>query len=570
MMLDSNNVVFIKDFIDEGIEFTQQRLELLGIDDALLLDPDDVMENQVAVLRANFLLAERSALPFNPNDANYWHIIRARLQPIVLAYSIHNKLLQTFESNAELNNVEALMQIYRERLDNSERFRQFFSDLNEKISQEVDGIRTDLLNPQDAGSQYDGSSGAADVQANVIAQLQKTIKELEKREKDYQKQLDKKDDGSNADEAMAKVEFDGLSGVADVQANVIAQLQKTIKEYDKREKDYIKSLDKKGDDSAGSENMAAEIESLHARLEQVLEENVQLNTIVETLDNIQGDTEVQPAAADIDTALTDVDVSLSKLDSDDVESLQLTIIGLERELESTSDAAYNSFMASSDLGVVVLFMLTGFRCTTIEQVGKEAVKSVATYGIEPTIRINVGQGYKYFSQGEVSDEAKERFSQMESNDVAESDKSRHFVFDDGCALMVEGLPTDDLEKCERLYDNLGTLMRGATASLNIITLSGSAGRQKKQMEQLIVRSNDVLVKLALNLDKNRRASSRSMKKFGAELHVSLGVAPGEPSKKLDGIMKKAADATAVLMKIDNLVDPAFVQTMSRVAAAFKK
>ena len=511
------------DYINESIDYTQQRMTGLGVEDTLLLDPDDVMDNQVAVLRCNFLQAERSALPFNPEDPNFWRIIRARIQPIVLAYATHEKFVQSMDDKVQDNRVDALMQIYRERLDNSERFRKFFFELNDKISREVDSIRSDENEVNEHRSQYDGSED-----------------------------------------------------VANIQRNVISQLEKTIKEYAKREKNYVKALNDKSAKGGPSEQMLEEMQTLQARLEKMSEENLQLKI---ALDAAQRSQEIQKgtnAAAD-----ESVDVQADTMESverrvvetvaGDMESLQLRVSGLERELESTSDAAYNAFMANSDLGIVILFMLTGFRCSTLDKLGNEVVRSVGTYGVNPTLRVKVGREYFYFNQGNVPSDVEERFASMESKGRVASDKTTYFIFEEECALMVEGMPINDLEKCGRLKDNLGTLIQGAAASLNLIVLAGAAERQKKQMEQLILRSNDVFTKLDTNLNKNKLISNRVMQNFGVELRTTLGVAPGDPkSIKLSGVMKKVEDAMTILMNKDELIDPGFVRNIRRVAATIKR
>ncbi|OUR87971.1 hypothetical protein A9Q81_25020 [Gammaproteobacteria bacterium 42_54_T18] len=519
------------DYINESIDYTKQRMTGLGVEDTLLLDPDDVMDNQVAVLRCNFLQAERSALPFNPEDPNFWRIIRARIQPIVLAYSTHEKFVQSMDANVQDNRVDALMQIYRERLDNSERFRKFFFELNDKISREVDSIRNDENEVHDHRSQYDGSGD-----------------------------------------------------VANIQRNVISQLEKTIKEYAKREKNYVKALNDKSSDGGPSKEMLEEMQSLRSRLENMSEENLQLKIALDAAQRSQvtqsGEQKDISAAgenaddksADIDSQMAEsVERRVVETVAGDMESLQLRVSGLERELESTSDAAYNAFMANSDLGIVILFMLTGFRCGSLDKLGNEVVRSVGTYGVNPTLRVKVGREYIYFNQGNVPSDVEERFTTMESKGKIASDKTNYFIFEGECALMAEGMPINDVEKCGRLKDNLGTLMQGAAASLNLIVLAGGAERQKKQMEQLILRSNDVFARLDANLNKNKLISSRVMQNFGVELRTTLGVAPGDPkSIKLSGIMKKVEDAMTILMNKDELIDPGFVKNISRVAATIKR
>ena len=133
----SGELKTIAEFIAIALQSSRARLNMLGLEDNALLDPEASIDQQVAVLRVLFLEAEQSCLPFDAANGRFWRVMRARLQPVVLAYLTHEKFVQTLDIEARELRPDTLMQVYKDRLGNSDRFRSFFFDLDKRLKQEA-------------------------------------------------------------------------------------------------------------------------------------------------------------------------------------------------------------------------------------------------------------------------------------------------------------------------------------------------------------------------------------------------------------------------------------------------
>lgn len=514
----------IEEFIAIALDATRARMGALGLDAEALLDPEASIDQQVAMLRFLFLEAERSCLPFNLSEDRFWRVIRARLQPVVLAYLTHEKFVQTLDIEARELRPDTLMQVYKDRLSNSDRFRSFFFDLDKKLKQEAlsmfaaaDNESPQLHDNQPAVNKTKPDLGAskANIEKNILASLEKQLQELEKK--------------YNAQEKMLQQAQEKVTGLETALADREAKLGEKRKEV--------------------------------AALEEL---NQQLRLASDAQDRSAGYQKPQ----DVATMAEEQPYDDLVLDADQ-ENLLLKIEAMERELASTSDAAYNAFMANSDLGIVILFMLTSFKCQTHEQLAEEIVKSVSAFGLKAIVGMQKGSGYIFVPESG-SDRLK---SQLQSEIAAGKtvDSPHLMLFEQRCCILIESPPLTDEERFARLKDNLGTLMRGVQARYESILAETSVQKQKNQVDALIVRSNEVFRNFESNLGKQKDKMSRVINMLGQEMRKNLGIPPGDQkSIRLNMDLKKLEDSLNTLFAQNELVDPAFKKNISKVAESLLK
>ena len=528
------------DFIERSLQETEKRLQSLGLGKDALLDPEDSFDRQVAILRHSYLLAERSALAFKPGDENFWRMLRARIQPMILAYRTHEKFIQGLEGDALDRKMKEMMEVYRDRLSTTERFKDLFFQLREEAREQ-----------------------------RVV--LEESVAEL-----------------PELSEVAGKEHFDGRSGIADIQANVINQLKESLKEQERTEKQLRKQLKEKDEQIYRHEKT---IEKLENKQHELLEENERLSTenlqLKISIDASQKDSQratdtgresPQPAAdgpveteAAAQPATTIAITDFGDLADASKEELLLKIESLERDLENTSRAAYGAFMANSDLGIVVLFILSAFKCSSINRLGQEVGRSLKTYGMNSVFRVKSETSTDFFSEDKVSDKDKLLFKNHEGEGRFVDLGRNYLIYDDRTAILVKNMPIEDEERLGRLKDNLNTLMQGAETSANLIALSQSAEMQQQRMEALLIRSNAVFTKLAGNLERNRKAAVTSLNKVANELRTQLQISPGGANNtKLKAIIMQAERSMQPLFVMDKLVDAAFVKNVARVVEGLKK
>ncbi len=502
----------IGEFIERGLRITRARMRELGMHDDALLDPEESIDEQVAVLRSLYLEAEKSALPFNSRDDHFWRVLRARLQPVVLAYITHARFMQSLGNIQPDMSPDALVNIYRDRLENSARFRQLFLDLNEKLRRQ--GGMTAAAPTTDSPARsvspapaISTTSESASIQGNVLKALEKQLREMEK--------------AFNRQEEISRKAQEEILDLKDV-----------VQEKD---------------------DQLAELERKNARLG---EQNMALQLAVDAAGRSTG----KVAAAPVSSVL-----AVERMANADQQELLLKIEAMERELASTSDAAYNAFMASSDLGIVILFMLSSFKCASLEQLATEMARSIATFGVKAVVGVRIGPAMHYVASTG-ADLSLQSLLEANRGRGALVEGLQLMLFDASCAVLIQEPPMQDPDRYDRLKDNLGTLLRGAAARHESIEASLAVQRQKTQVEQLILRSHEVFQNFEKNTTRQQEKISKVMGLFAHDLRKALGIPAGDQASiKLNMELKKVEESLRGLFRSAELIDPAFAKNISRVA-----
>lgn len=495
-----------KNGIEDDIENTRRRLELLGISEDELLDPDSDLDEQVAVLRLLYLQAERSCLPFEPEQENYWRIIRARLQPVILAYQAHEKFVRTLAAETKAMRAEKLLDLYKTRLANSDKFRSIFFTLDEKVKAPIKVQKEEEPNIPNTAPNTDI------VQRNIIKSLEKQLQDLEKK---YNKQ----------EAALESTQLHNLD------------LESELKDRNEI------------------------ISRLETQLNKIKDENVQLR--------LSGDAGRRQDSYHRTAEPNTVKTNDSLINADQRE-LVARIDALEKELAVNADAAYNAFVCNADLGIVVLFMLSSFGCKDHNKLGQELVKSITTFGLKAMVGIKTSDGMDYYFGSEVDAKLKLLLgNSFGSEPVIE--EPHLMLFNNNLCILIEDPQQSDRERYLRLKDNLQTLLKGAQAQYDAILSAKVAERHRKQVDALIVRSNEVLQSFDKNLTNKHTQIANVVNMFGKDLRSVLDIMPGdEKSIRLNMELKKVEDGFKNALSSSELLDPAFVKNIKKVAESILK
>jgi len=496
----SERMRLLNEFIEQGLAHNVRRKQSLGLADDALLDPEEPIDQQIVILRDLFLTAEQTALPFDPRDANFWQILRARLQPIVLAYLTHERFVQTLDKEQLALRPDALTEVYRDRLDNSDRFRQFFFELTERLEKAapdaIPAIHANL-------NQYKTADDTAQIQGNVLKSLEKQLRDREQQYSQQEILLNK------ANEEIL----------------------------------YLKdTLHEKNDDIGRLRRQVLQLEEelVHHKLSQ--------------------DAAARQQRGQNSTAAPEL---LSE--GTETEQLQMRIMTLEKELAVASDSAYDAFMSSSDLGIVILFMLSSFNCDTVERLAHDMSRSVSTFGLKTVVGVRKGSGYHYVASTGADLQLKSLL-ELHRGKGKQVDANHLMLYQPGCCLLIQDPTRTDMNRYERIKNNVGTLLKGAEARLEAIEAAQAVQRQKNQVEQLILRSYDVLQGLDKNVLRQQERLSRLINTLTQDMRRNLGIAPGDQkSIRLSMDLKKMEDALREVFRIQELVDPAFAKNISKVA-----
>lgn len=514
---------------------TEARLRELGIEPGALLDPESSIQHQVAHLRHLFLLGEQAALKFAPSDPNHWRVIRARLQPVVLAYQTHERFVQSVLTGIDPKSDEALMAIYRDRLQNSDKFREIFFDLNNRVKS------GEFTNSDDISALLDAAEGFA---PNELHEAHKN-------------------------------QFRTEDDAASIQNNVLTQLSRQIKDLEKREQEYQKSLMIKDRELAavvGERDHTIELmQKLERELARNREESINLRLAADAAKRAVIDPEALgvPDILSVDGTAPTAHEAMP-LDEGDSAFWQGRVQELQAEVDSMSSAAYNAYMASSDMSIVILFMLSSFQATTFEKLGAEILRTVSTYGLRPTVSVMTDTGPKYFAGPNALTNADSLIESRRSRGRIVEEGASLILYEERIVLLVPDMPINDRPRYERLRDNLSTLIKGAAARAEAVSLANAAEKQKVQMERLLMKSDDVFKGVTKNLEKQQMRLIKLLQLAAQDLRGGLGITPGDPkSITLTGRMKKLEETLRGLFNPDDLMDLAFTKNVAKVAANLK-
>lgn len=524
----------LQQMLKVAIAVTEGRLQELGIDSTALLDPEGSIPAQVAQLRHQFLLGELAALKFASTDPNHWRVIRARLQSIVVAYQTHERFVQSVLTGIDPKNDDALMAIYKERLQNSERFRDIFFALDKRVktgefdAANVDGELSALLESHELHeshkNQFRTEDDAASIQNNVLTQLSRQIKELEKREQEYQKTL-----------LIKERELATVVGERDHSIEMMQKLERELAHFREESVNMRLAAD------AAKRGTATDSEAL-AIADELLAADA------------RPDTRFEMPSEDGDTAFW-----------------QKRVEDLQAEVSSMSTAAYNAYMASSDMSIVILFMLSSFNATTFEKLGAEILRTVSTYGLKPTVSVMTDTGPKYFAGPKALTNAESVIESRRSRGKVVEEGATLIIYEERVVVLIPDMPVNDRPRYERLRDNLTTLLKGASARAEGVAVALAAEKQKVQMERLLMKSDDVFKGITKNLDRQQMRLVKLVQLASQDLRGGLGIVPGDPkSLTLTGRLKKMEESLRGLFNPDELMDPAFTKNVAKVAANLKE
>ncbi len=500
----------ISEFINRGLQTSRARMHALGMAEDALLDPDENLDRQVVKLRALYLEAEKAALAFDSRSEHFWRMLQARLQPVVLAYSTHEKFIQSLDEDALELRSDLLMEIYRERLDNATRFRQIFFELDDRVKQENTQMK--VAAPAHGERQQKVADDSTAIQGNVLKMLERQLRDMEKA-------FNKKEESLQlANEEILKLK----DGVHEKDKR-IASLEKTVAQLEERNGTLRLALDAaQRDTAAGGKNQPAPKQ------------------------------EARPPSRE------------RLLDADKLELLA-RLDAMEQELATTSDAAYNAFMSSSDLGIVVLFMLTSFRCQSEEQLATEMARSISTFGVKAVVGVRLGSDM-HFVASSGADLSLKSLLELNRSKGPVVEGNNLMLYEKNCWVLVQEPPRQEPDRYARLMDNLGTLLRGADARHAAIAAALSVQRQKVQVEQLILRSHEVFQTFEKNIVRQQDRIGRALNIFAQELRKALNIPAGDPASiRLNMELKKLEEMLRGLLKSSELVDPAFAKNIGRVA-----
>ncbi|CBL46734.1 Hypothetical protein HDN1F_31510 [gamma proteobacterium HdN1] len=518
----------LQQLLGAAVISTENRMVELGIRADTLLDPEDSLDKQIALLRYYFLEGERAALRFEPSDHNYWRVIRAFLQPIVVAYQAHEQFARS-QYEAALSGASGVQVVNGApggwMLDVSGRSSALDA---EAVVHEGAGFSPVEPAPKVA---LRTANDMASIQGNVLTELSAQIKALEKREKNYQNDLLNKTSEASAacemrDQALAKV----------------AQLEQQLS-------------------SLRAELQAQAVAS--PDLAALVEQQAPLTVIVSEGQSAPNDTDPLDTKSLLDSG--SLVVNTAPVEDAERSEWQQRVDALQAEVASMTGMAQQAYMSSSDMSIILLFMLSSFRVDSFDQLGGEILRTVSTYGLKPTVGVTGDSGQKFF-KGPKSAEGSESLIESRSHRGPLVEEGRMLIIYEGrISLLVADMPVDQARR-DHLRDNLSTLIKGAAARAEAIVAANAVERQKAQMERLLVKSDEVFTDAGKKLERQQMQMVKQVQLAVLDLRtrLQLNVTDSRTAAMVNRA-KQLEDSLRELFRVDQILDVGFARSVARVA-----
>jgi DNA-binding ferritin-like protein (Dps family) len=137
------------DYIEEEIAVTHAHHQVLNPDRDIVLDIalDAPIERQVSALRHAFLIAEKEARHNDGEDQTNWEVLQAKLQQIIEFYQNAQSAGEGDENSTGTDSAD-LIENYKSRITNLERFKKLFFDMEgkwESAKKQADDYHQQLL-----------------------------------------------------------------------------------------------------------------------------------------------------------------------------------------------------------------------------------------------------------------------------------------------------------------------------------------------------------------------------------------------------------------------------------------
>ncbi len=159
---------------------------------------------------------------------------------------------------------------------------------------------------------------------------------------------------------------------------------------------------------------------------------------------------------------------------------------LKQRIEEASQLAFNAMCNSSDLGVVLNFLIDSTECTNLDELGQLFFRAIGQYRLNCSLQIRARHGIKNMeANGMVKPLESHLLWQLRFAGRFYDFGPRSVINYDDVSVLVRTMPIDNEQKCTQLKDNMLAMLKALQMRV-------------KQLEELIAvrRERDVLRRIA--------------------------------------------------------------------------
>lgn len=165
---------------------------------------------------------------------------------------------------------------------------------------------------------------------------------------------------------------------------------------------------------------------------------------------------------------------------------------LRQRIEEASQLAFNAMSNSSDLGVVLNFLIDSTECTNLDELGQLFFRAIGHYRLNCSLQIRARQGVK----------------NMEANGMAKPLEShllwqlrfagrfydfgpRSVINYDDVSVLVRTMPLDDDQKCTQMKDNMLAMLKALQMRVRQLDELMAVRRERDVLRRIAERMPEV-------------------------------------------------------------------------------
>lgn len=241
-----------------------------------------------------------------------------------------------------------------------------------------------------------------------------------------------------------------------------------------------------------------------------------------------------------------------------------TVVELKEKADNAMQAVMSIITSSGEMAYVVDFLRSSYKCNEVDELGDCITQTSDDYGLNVLVRLATDSNTIFKGNSSEGTPLERSLFDHLPKDVRIHAFGNRCVFNyGGATILVKNMPSEDEGKCGRIRDNLAIVAEGASAALKSITAAKNVLQKKKDLQELLERSCDILDLIKTKTLEQRLASAKIMSELIEEFELNfmrLGLTETQEAE-LIAIVKKSDQRQSILFEVGDALEGHLTQLL---------
>ena len=316
-----------------------------------------------------------------------------------------------------------------------------------------------------------------------------------------------------------------------------------------------------------NEKLRHEVDYLHERLKNLEVFKKMFFTLQEDLVEERKKYSELKASLNKDTHVED--------DSDGVQSDQaqvsVNIDSLKEELLSANQMATLSMTTAGEYGAIIDFFRESGLATNYQDMVQMLLAAGTSYGCGVSVEIRCNEGDLIFSYDDsIKDEKAAIITRLKlQGRLVEEDQ--HFCINfRNISLLIDNLPKNDIDKYERIKDNLVVLASGANSVVESIDSKVKLKKERKNLYKIVKGTHHAMEKIEKDIGEQIRKTSTTQNAFikGLAEAVTHSKLREEEKNKLNVMLTSGKKTLSKVLMESFVLDENFLEVITKLEKTY--